>query len=49
VLPKECLICLHCEEACPTGAIFIKGAIRKQFKPTPVKDMWGWEGIKPPE
>ena len=47
--PLECIVCLHCEEACPTGAVRIRNAIRKEWKAPPITDMWGWKGIKPPE
>lgn len=48
----ECLVCLACEEACREDGnkcLKVEGAIRKEFKPTPIQDMWaGTKAIKPP-
>lgn len=41
---QECIVCLACEEACREDGnqcFTLEGCIRKEFKPTPIQDMWG--------
>jgi len=49
---QECLICLACEEACQEDGnkcFKVEGAIRKEFNPSPIQDMWAGTGeVKPP-
>ncbi|MBW1997640.1 MAG: ferredoxin family protein [Deltaproteobacteria bacterium] len=49
---QECLVCLACEEACQEDGnkcFKVEGAIRKEFKPSPIQDMWAGTGVvKPP-
>ncbi len=49
---QECLVCLACEEACRedgNACLRVEGCIRKEFKPSPIEDMWiGTREVKPP-
>lgn len=49
---QECLVCLACEEACREDGnqcLQVKGSIQKEFKPTPIQDMWtGTREVKAP-
>ena len=49
---QECLVCLACEEACledGNNCLKVEGAIRKEFKPSPIQNMWiGTREVKPP-
>ena len=50
---QECIVCLACEEACTEDAnavLRMEGVIRKEFKPSPIQDMWaGTVDVKPPK
>ena len=50
---QECIVCLACEEACRedgNDCFKMEGCIRKEFKPTPIQDMWaGTVDVKPPD
>ena len=49
---QECIVCLACEEACRedgNNCFTMEGCIRKEFKPSPIQDMWAGTGtVKPP-
>lgn len=41
---QECIVCLACEEACKEDGnkcFTMEGCIRKEFKASPIQDMWG--------
>ena len=38
----ECISCLNCEEVCPTEAVRVDGAVRRNWQAPPIEwDMWG--------
>jgi ferredoxin len=50
---QECIVCLACEEACTEDGnqcLTMENVIRKEFKPSPIQDMWaGTVEVKPPK